>query len=302
MHKSGFILITILLFFVLLVSLVAVYLFIATTEMRQAGNALDYAKALALAEAGINRGIREIRDDVLTTTQTGVADLRGFLTVVIQGEVIGPDNVRYFDEGEYADLEPNISGTPIGSSMTLSYFDRNYLGTRIERIQLGVRYKRGGSAGRNPRLEVLYTTNGTFPQVGNRSIRAVVNSDTYGTPRLRDITNDPNWNWAGGSEAVWQQINSSNFQIRARAYLNRDTDRRVHIDYLFLKVEYEIDSNSETWYQGFNNIALGDGEIESVSIIDESGKVNINYASRSNLTASNTNFLFWLFWYGLLYI
>ncbi|MBU2541594.1 MAG: general secretion pathway protein GspK [Candidatus Omnitrophica bacterium] len=278
-NRSGFILITILLFFVLLTVIVAVYLFIATTEMRQAANNLDYAKALALAEAGIEQGIREIRDDVLTTTQTGTADLRGVRTEGSAGADEAERNrVRYY--AETVDGYLTMDAQNPGTDVIVYDFDRNYLGTRIKNVEIGVRFRKSSSGGKNPRLDISYTTTGVFPEPGNRTGRFQVSSTSYSFGYV-DITRDRSWDWS--------IINSPNFRIRALA--RGSSNRDVELDYLFLRVEYEIDTNTEDWYSGFNNITLSEGEIESVDIIDESSKVNINYASRYG----NIAFLQWLF-------
>lgn len=260
---------TLIFMLVLAVMAMAMAYFI-TTETRGIGFQLDDTKAFYLAQAGIERALREIRDDVLTTTQTGVADLRGDTTSGTAETATRRDYVRYFDEGRILTLASAGAGTYV----ILSNYDLNYLGTRIKNVQIGCRYRKSGGGGINPSLEILYTTNGIFPQPGNSSFTTVVGSTSFNTSLIvLDITADRTW-----TPSI---INSPNFQIQARGFSS--SNRNVQVDYLFLQVTYEVDTNTEAWYTGAYAtypLTLGDGTIESVSIADEAGKVHLNYASQ----------------------
>jgi type II secretory pathway component PulK len=152
------------------------------------------------------------------------------------------------------------------------------LDTTIKSVKIGCRYAKSGGGGITPRLEVLYTTDGVFPQAGNSSFDTAVSSASYNAAPfvVLDITHDRAW--------TWSLLNNPNFQIRARAY--NSSNRRVYLDYLFLQVTYGIDTLAEPWATGsFASfpIALGSGNITSVSLEDEQGKVNLNAASLSLL-------------------
>ena len=259
-RNGGFILITVLMFFVLLVSLVAVYLFFSTTEYRQAGNTLLDAKALGLAEAGLERGIREIRDDVLTTTQVGTADLRGADTSLCVS--IGtPANMRYIDTA-VATINANTD------QAILRTFDSNYTNTRIKSIELHARAARSGS-GTNPTMRVSYTTDGVIYTI---AITQTLTSTTL-TDFSADIT----------GALTWQMIMSPNFRLRATRTAGT---RNISLDSMFLRITYEIDTNTENWATGSFvafPITLGDGTIDSISISAEQGKVHLNTASQSLL-------------------
>jgi len=286
--QGGFILLFALVLMVTLLAIVAGYLYLVSVQTRVAGSQLNDTEAFDLAEAGIERGIREIRDDVLSTTQIGIADLRGYNTQ-ISGTVSNPNNVRYFDESATAIMTPlRITPTVVGSTLDLWNYDLNYLGARIRKIQIGCRYRRSGNSGNNPFLEISYTTNGIFPQTGNSSFTTTVSSTNYNNSPfiVLDVTNDAVWDWAHGPQAVWQQINNSKFRVRACAYTLVATKRMVEIDYLFVKVDYEIDTNIEAWARGSYvtlPVTLGDGTIETILIISEQGKVHLNTASQSLL-------------------
>lgn len=260
-EKKGFILITILMFFVLLASLVAVYIFLTTAEYRQVGNTLLDAKALALAEAGIERGIREIRDDVLTTTQTGVADLRGSDTSLCVS--IGtPANMRYIDTA-VATINAN------SDQAILRSFDSNYTNTRIKRVELHARASRGGGSGTNPTMRISYTTDG--------AIYAIAITRRLTSTTLADFSADIT------GALTWEIIMSSNFRLRAMRIAGT---RTINLDSMFLRITYEIDTNTENWATGgfaAFPLTLGDGAIEAISITAEQGKVHLNTASQSLL-------------------
>lgn len=262
-NKSGFILITILMFFVLLTVIVAVYLFVSTTELRQAGNNLADAKALALAEAGLERGIREIRDDVLTTTQVGIADLRGANTT---GSVSVTNIARIIYIAEATGTATIDSNSDIAQLRT---FDTNYTNTRIISVFLCARASRA-SGGTGATLRVSYTTDNVL-----WNIRLTQALTTTITEYSVDITSDRIWSWS--------TIMSSNFILRA---VRTAGNRNINLDALYLRVTYEIDTNTENWATGgFATfpIALGDGRIDSISITAEQGKVHLNTASQSLL-------------------
>ncbi|MEW6008538.1 MAG: helix-hairpin-helix domain-containing protein [Candidatus Omnitrophota bacterium] len=256
-RKGGFILITILMFFVLLTVIVAVYLFLSTIEMRQVVNNLDDAKALALAEAGIERGIRGIRDDVLTTTQIGIADLRGEDTD-LSISIGTRDNMRYIDSA-VATINANTD------QAILRRFDSNYTNTRINSIELHARAARSGT-GTNPTMQVSYTVDG-------------VNYTTAITQLLTSTTlTDFSANITG--TLSWQTIMSANFRLRT---MRTAGTRTINLDSMYLRVTYEIDTNTESWATGgFATfpINLGDGTIESINITAEQGKVHLNTASQ----------------------
>ncbi|KPK42562.1 MAG: hypothetical protein AMJ78_02120 [Omnitrophica WOR_2 bacterium SM23_29] len=271
MRNSGFVMILVLVFMLVLAVMVMAMAYFITAETRGIGFQLDDTKALYLAQAGVERALREIRDDVLTTTQRGIADLRGNTTSGTAGDADDMNTTRYFDESKGILTLPSAGA---GTYVILSDYDLNYLGTRINNVKIGCRYRKSRSGGTNPSIEILYTTNGVFPQAGNSSFTTVVSSTSFNASPfiVLDITDDRTWSWS--------IINSPNFQIRARGF--NSPNRDAEVDYLFLQVTYEIDTNTEGWCTGTYAsypITLGDGTIQSVSIVDEAGKVHLNYAT-----------------------
>lgn len=276
-NERGFLLLLTFIFMVSLIIMVGGLLFIITNETRDIGAQIDDYKLLGLSDAGIQRALREIRNDFTLTTQTGVADLRGNTTSGTAGASSSErDRVRYYNE-----VTGILTMTAVGAGtyVVLGNFDLNYLRTAIKNVKIGCRYSKASGGGINPRLEILYTTNGSFPEAGNSSFDTVVTSTSYNASPfiVLDISYDRSWDFS--------IINNSNFQIRARAY--NSSNRNVRIDYLFLQVTYEIDTNTEAWFTGGYTtfpISLGGlGTIDSISIVAEQGKVHINTASQSLL-------------------
>lgn len=266
-NEGGFVLILAFMLMAALIAIATTLLYMMTAETRGIGYHLEDYKLLGITEAGVERAKRAIRDDVLTTTSTGVSDLRGNTTSGTAGTATTRNNIRYFNEGSILTITSS-------NNVVLSAYDVNYLNTRITAVKIGCRYKKTSGGGTSPQLIIEYTTNGTFPEAGNSSFTTTVSSTAYNASPfiVLDITADRTW--------VWSTINSANFQIRAR---KSGGNRNIDIDYMFLQVTHEIDTLSEAWSSGFTNISLGDGTIESVSITGECSKVHLNYASQSLL-------------------
>lgn len=263
-NERGFVLLLTFAFMTVLIALVVGLALIVMHETRDTGSQVEDAQMIYLAEAGVERAFREIRDDYTTTTQTGVAEVRGADTT---GSV-SVDNVGQirYEEDANATLNDNAD------EARLFDFERNYTSTYITKVELGVRASRGGG-GTGATIEVSYTTSGSFPEAGNTVLTQAL------TPQLKDyyedITADRAWTWA--------TVMSANFILRARRTAG---DRDINLDYLFLRVTYEIDTNTEPWstgsYQSYP-LTLGSGTVQSVSLTAEQGKVHLNTASQALL-------------------
>ena len=259
--RGGFILLLSFAFMLVLAGLAAGLLFMATYETRDIGVQVEDNKLLNLAEAGVQRALRVIRDDVLSTTQTGTADLRGSNTSG-SVSVLNPGRISYID---------NRSATVNNNSdvALLRSFDLNYLNTRIVSVFLRIRASRA-AAGGGATIQASYTTNGVFPQAGNTVLTQALT--TALTDYSANITNDRSWSWP--------VINSSNFILRAARTAGASN---VNIDAIYLRITYEIDTNTESWYTGSYAsfpVSLGSGTIQSVSITAEQGKAHLNTASQ----------------------
>jgi DNA uptake protein ComE-like DNA-binding protein len=265
--ERGFILLLTFIFMITLTALAGALLYMVTYETRDIGIQAEDAKLLNLAEAGIQRGLRQIRDDVLTTTQTGAAYLRGADTAgsVSVGNI---DRIRYVGESSG---EATINDN--GDIALLKTIDANYANTRIVSVYLGVRASRV-SGGTGATVQVSYTTSGVFPQAGNAVLTQALT--TTASEYFADITSDRSWSWP--------VILSANFILRAARTAG---NRNINLDALFLRVNYEIDTNTESWYIGSYAsfpISLGSGTIQSVTLTAEQGKAHLNTASQSLLS------------------
>jgi hypothetical protein len=253
-----------ILVFILMVSLslfVGGLIFIASHEARDTGFGANDYRLLHLADAGVDRAMRQLRADYLSSTQTGIADLRGADTS-LSVSVSSATRLSYID---------NSSSTINNNSdqAIIRTFDSNYTQAKILSVILFARASRA-TGGTGATIEVSYTTNGSaYTTV---ITRALPNSTTL-VNYSADIT----------GTLGWADIMSPNFRLRA---VRTAGNRNVTIDALWIRVEYGIDTNTESWFDGSYAsfpITLGDSAIQSVSIADESGKVHLNYATQGLL-------------------
>lgn len=245
---------------------VGAMIFMVTHEAKDTAIQNEDAKMLYLAEAGVERALREIRNDYVTNTQTGTADLRGGSTTG-SSSVDNVDRIRYI--GESTGNATINSNSDIAQLQT---FDANYTNTRITSVLLGVRASRA-SGGTGATIQVSYTTTGSFPQAGNTVLTQALT--TTMTTYTANITANRTWSWS--------TIMSSNFILRA---VRTAGNSSINLDAIFLRVTYEIDTNTEPWSSGSYQtypITLGDGTVQSVSITAEQGKVHLNTASQTLL-------------------
>ncbi len=262
-NERGFILLLSFYFMVLLILLVGALIYFVTHEGKDAVIQREDTQVLYLAEAGIERAFREIRDDYTTSTQIGVAEIRGEDTGSSLS-VGNADRMRY-EEDAAATLNSNTDVA------LLKTFDANYTHTRITKIELGILANRA-SGGTGATIEVSYALDGTFPNGNTKLTQALT---TTSTRYFQDVTADRAW--------AWTDIMGASFTLRAvRTAGNRD----ITLDYLYLRVTYEIDTKTEPWFMGSYQsypASLGAGTVQSVSIADEQGKVHLNTASQALL-------------------
>lgn len=264
MAKRGFILLVSFVFMLVLAGLAAGLLFMVTYETRDVGVQVEDYKLLNLAEAGLQRALRVIRDDVLGTTQTGTTFLRG-------ADTTGSVSITNLDRIRYVDSSSAVINSSTDEARLRTY-DANYTNARISAVYLGARSSRV-SAGGGATLQVSYTTNGSFPQTGNTVLTQVLTTSL--AYYSANITSDRVWTWA--------TIMNPNFILRG---MRTAGGSNVNIDAIYLIVTYEIDTNTESWYTGSYAsfpVSLGEGAIQSVSITAEQGKVHLNTASQSLL-------------------
>lgn len=259
--NKGFILLLTLIFMVTLTVLVGALLYMVTYETRDMGSQVEDYKLLNLAEAGVQKAMRAIRDDVLATSQQGTAYLRGADTTgsVSVGNVA---RIRYIGEPTGTATINNNNDRAF-----LSTFDANYTNTTIISVSIGVRASRAGG-GTGATIEVAYTTDGL----------------TYAPAITQALTTNLTEYFSANIALTWPAIMNSNFRLRARRTAG---DRNINLDALYLRVTYQIDTLTESWATGSYAtfpISLGSGTVQSISITAEQGKVHLNTASLDLVT------------------
>jgi type II secretory pathway component PulK len=257
-----------LVFMLVLAAMVMALAYYVTSETRGIGFQLDDTKTLYLAQAGVERAFREIRNDFLTTSQQGVADLRGSDTAgsVSIGNLA---RIRYIGEGTGLGGSATINAN--GDIAQLQRFDSNYTQTQIISVFLFVRASRA-TGGTGATLQVSYSTTGGFPQPGSTALTWALPNTTTLSVNSVDITADRTW--------TWPTIMNAAFALRAQRTAG---NRNVNLDAIWLRVTYTVDTDTEPWFTGTYDVfpkTLGDGFIQSVSIADEARKVHLNYASQ----------------------
>lgn len=269
-NNKGFVLLLTFIFMTILTVFTGALIHMTTIDMRNVAPQSDDVNMGSLADAGIDRAHREIRDDYLTTTSMGAADLRGADTS-LSSSVSSEEDMRHIDS-DTAQIN-NDSDQAI-----ITIFDSNYTQTRIISIEAHIIAKRqsGGGAGASATIQLAYTTDGVSYTTVLTQLLSTSLVD-YPAPTLLP------------SSLTWPQLMSSNFRLRV---MRTGGSRNVDIDAMYLRVTYGIDTLTEPWaagsYASFP-IVLGDGTIQSVTITDEERKVHLNYASQTLLSNLLTN-------------
>jgi hypothetical protein len=221
-----------------------------------------------IADAGIERAHRAIRDDYLTTTATGTADLRGSAAYNSASGASIPANSLFYIDSSNATISANNSWVEAGG------LDSNYVNAKIISIEPHVRAAKasGGSA----TITLSYSTNAS-------SYTTVLTQALPASTAIADYTGTVI------SGLTWSQIMNSNFRLRTT---RTSGNRNVSVDAVYLRVTYGIDTLNEPWATGSYAtfpISLSGGTIQSIAVTDEASKVHLNYASQSLLTNLFTN-------------
>ena len=243
--RRGFILLLTLIFMTILTVFTGALIYMASADMKNVASQSDDVNLTGLADAGIDRAYREIRDDYTLTTSQGTADLRGADTS-LSISIGSPNNMSYVDTTT-ATINNNTD------QAILRTFDSNYTNTKIISIELRARASRAGGGGSNPDIQVSYTTDGVSY---TPAISQTITSTTVGELTPADIT----------GSLTWSTIMSSNFRLRA---MRTAGTRNINLDSMYLRVTYGIDTAAEGWatgsYASFP-ISLSGGTIESITL------------------------------------
>ncbi len=251
---------------IVLVELTAAITILISGETLDIGAQNDDKRLLYLADAGVERISREVRN----LAQTGVASLQGATaSSVVVGSVLNPENVIFYGS---ANVTLDASST---DAVDLKDFDRNYANARIVSVKIRARARRAGSGTlTSATLKISYFPDGVSSPAGVTFLSQTMSDINFVEPS-QDITSDRTWTWA--------TLTGSNFTLRAQ---NTGGTRDVTLDTMYLEITYEIDTKTEAWFTGSYQtypLSLGAGTVQSVSIIEEQGKIHLNTASQTLL-------------------
>lgn len=275
-------------FVLLLLSVVAAAVFsLISTDTDTASLSVVSERAIGIAEGGVQFGAQAVQDDISSGAQTTAPASNGYCAITyLEGGYGG----SYF--GSSGVLNPEwacMNGTNWDTSSDTFYcnlgteIDReirvwnfqqriNCIGTRIKDARIVVRNKRSGS-GSNPRVQLEYSTNGGITWT-SLTPALTISSSSFSYD-FRNFSVNPDFS---------NIMDSGNFMIRVLKI--NSSGREAHIDWLAMELTYEVDAPTEPWGSGSYATFpanLGNGTIQSVTMNDESAKINLNYASQTLL-------------------
>jgi hypothetical protein len=304
--ERGVSLITAIMLLLLLSVLGLAVVSLVMVESQISVNQIYSLQAFSLAEAGIERGIRAIRDDTIAIQFTNPAAAGYCVTPSLDGYITDPvseaedANGINYPRALFYGTSPTDTTTPyyctlyatagpnVANVQVYDFQQRyNLRGTPIIGMEIGIRATKSDTGTVDPIVQLSYSLNGQdgdacddpdWINVVDGSI--TVSSTSWAAPVFRSISTTPTWN----------DLMSNNFRIRACR--TNTCDRDLYIDYLCIRVMLKADCSSEPWFTTFKlsdgtpitvNIALGNGVIETMPIDDEAGKVHLNYATQALL-------------------
>ncbi|MBL7091806.1 MAG: general secretion pathway protein GspK [Candidatus Omnitrophica bacterium] len=287
--KRGVVLFLTFVIMITLTAITVIFLYMTSTQLR--GSAYDVANAEAfwLAEGGAQYGCWAVKDDRVAAYQTSDPTANGYCgAVYLEGYqsdgldiLYGSDYDRACFHGKsftdltfyYATLR-NI----VNAEVQIYDFQQRYnlIGTRIKKLEIVLRARKGLKGGINPLIQLQYTVNGgtSWTNVGSviEIDNTTVEAESY---RYVEMPMPTSWSYF---------INSNNTRICALR--TNAGNRQCLVDWLALRVTVEVDALTEPWgsgsYETFPYM-LGNGTIESVMISDESSKLHLNYAGQTVL-------------------
>jgi Tfp pilus assembly protein PilX len=258
-----------------------------------ASNQLTASRAFYIAEAGIERAVREIRDDA-SATQTTTPTADGYcVTPCLDGYTAAGTGTTTTNAIFYGTSLTNSATAAycsltnvIGRDVQIYNFQQRYnlMNTPIKAMEIGMRAIANAIGGTSPTIQLRYTLNGGGSWTNVGSV-ITLSSATWANPVFVTIPTTPTWA---------QLLDGTSFRIQAyRTNAGSGGNARTaYIDYLCIRVTLKADAVTEPWYTTFKdvsgnpiavNIQLGSGVLESAPIDDEHGKVHLNYASQSLL-------------------
>jgi len=291
--QRGVSLITAIMLLLLLSVLGLAVVSLVMVESQISVNQLYGLQAFYLAEAGIERGIRAIRDDTIANQFTDPAAAGYCVTPSLDGySADGSNGSNYERTLFYGTTLTNTTANSCtldataGANVQVYDFQQRYnlLGTPILGMEIGIRAMKSATGGTDPTMQLRYTLNGggLWINVGS-PITVSAYDATWATVPVVYYTIPVTPAWSN-------LLDGTSFRIQA--YRTNAGDRYLYIDYLCIRVMLKNDSSAEPWFTTFKNsdgtpitvnIALGNGVIETMPIDDEAGKVHLNYATQALL-------------------
>ncbi len=259
-------------------------------------NMMDSTAALYIAEAGIQRAVRAVRDDTDASVQTADPTQNGFhgspsVDADSAAAVTGGADASVLNEQNATDYngsacrlesvgrgggggsgwgEPGLPGTP-GDTAAVSVSDYlqqvNLKGSRLKAIVIGCRYRRGA-----------YSGSGTFNIGYELSGSPGPTSATWSLPsswttQYLDITSDRSWGWGDlNNLALTAEVVADAGESGGAGGWGgggggsgADNYYDADVDYLFCRITHEIDASTEPWYSTFRNLD-DDGTPKTVNV------------------------------------
>ena len=263
-------------------------------------NRLDSGQAFYIAEAGIERGIRAVRDNVSAAAQTADPSADGYCgRFCLDGYGAAGSSGSNYERALFyggTDLSSATNATVTNrycrlnasaSAYVQAYdfqqrYNYNHTSIPIQAMEIGMRARKNSSGGTSPEIQLQYSMDGGWAWTDAGSA-ITLNSNLWSAPVFVDMPVTPSWD---------DLMSGAGTDFRIRAYRTNGGNRTAYIDYLCIRVTVRVDAVTEPWYTTFKNadgtaaalnLALGSGVLETAPVDDEQGKVHLNYASQSLL-------------------
>ncbi|MCX5679071.1 MAG: type II secretion system protein GspK [Candidatus Omnitrophica bacterium] len=290
MNRKGVILIFTFVIMVAMTVVVWGMFYMLSNQTKSAGFDTSDAQALWAAEAGIQYGAWSVHRNETVTYQTTTPTADGYCdTVYLEGYTSSADssatnntNASFYGTNfttaaaSYATLPKNS----LNSGVTMWNFQQrfNLIGTRLKWLEIILRASPQTNTGgpTYPIVRLAYSTNsGTSWTTLGADI--TVNNTGWGSPIARDIPLPTNW----------YNFMNNNFRIRvSRVNSGGGKNTDCYIDWLALRATVEVDALTEPWNTNSYitlPYSLGNGNIQTITVSDESGKLHLNYTDQMTL-------------------
>jgi len=251
------------------------------------------ARSFFAAESGWQIGAQAVKDDKSATFQAGDSSANGYYAysyleggynsnyggsdafeedrACFHGQAIDNSTPRY--NKNRTNKNECILDIVGNASVWVGNFQQriNLIGGTIANVEIVVRAAK--HSGSDPTIQLEYSTDGGVNWIP-AGVELTIDNDAdsdWTVYRYADFETPMDW---------LDLMDSANFLIRARR-TDEGGDCWCDIDWLALRVTVEVDALTEPW--GSNSYitlpaSMGNSTIESITVHDESGKINLNYS------------------------